>query len=202
MLFLLHKAGSPIATIAGSYPDSAVSVIESEKKLQAMHFWMRNPDYLAYEILEGTGRKALGPDWLNQVESLLDDDEPALRRYPMLRYLFGAYEPIDDSFSILAAAGLAVCVRVGAPGNVRQSKFFLLELGREQAERITVEYPELRWYPDRAGLVAQICAGRTGNELKDCQYKLSEYAQTGLGDQIQPITELVQERLTHARSGI
>lgn len=195
MLFLLDKAGSPVIAGGSATPAGAVAVIESEKKLQALHFWMRNPDYLAHEILDGVEQGTLELEWVGRAERLLEDDEPALRRYPMLRYLFGAFEPIDDAFSILAAPGLAKRLRSGAPGNVQRSAFYLLEPGREHATRIADEHPELQWYPERASLIAQVSAGRTGTELKKSQYQLAEYAHTDLGDQIQPIDDLVHAKL-------
>ena len=200
MLFLLDKAGSPVVPGGSATPAGAVAVIDSEKKLQALHFWMRNPDYLAYEILDGVEQGTLEVEWVAKAEQLLEDDEPVLRRYPMLRYLFGAFEPIDDSFSILAAPGLAKRLRYGAPGNVQRSAFYLLEPGREHAMRITDQHPELQWYPERAGLIAQVSAGRTGSDLKVSQYQLAEYARTELGDQIQPIDDLVHDKLEILRS--
>ena len=200
MLFLLDKAGLHPSSSGGAPPAGAVAVISSEKKLQALHFWMRNPDYLAYEILDGVERGVLDPQWIDRVVHLLEREEPALRRYPMLRYFFGAYEPIDDSFSILVAAGLAECRRFGTPGKVRQTKFILLELGREHARRIATDHPELRWYPERAGVVAEISGTRTGDMLKKSQYRLSEYAETALGDVIQPIDDVVYEKLEQLRN--
>lgn len=200
MLFLLDEAGTPVVPGGTAQPAEAVTVIESERKLQALHFWMRNPDYLAYEILEGVEQGTLDKEWIAKAENLLDDDEPALRRYPMLRYLFGAYEPIDDSFAILTAAGLAKRVRYGTSGNVRRSTFYLLQPGRDCAARIAEDYPELKWYPERAALIAQVSRGRTGTELKDSQYGLAEYAQTELGDLIQPIDGIVLAKLEQLRS--
>lgn len=199
MLFLLDKAGLPPSSSASVTPAEAVAVIASEKKLQALHFWMRNPDYLAYEILDGVEQEVLDPQWIDRAVQLLEGDEPALRRYPMLRHLFGAYEPIDDSFSILVTAGLAECRRVGTPGRVRQTSFFLLEFGRVHARRIVADYPELRWYPERAGVVAEVSGTRTGDMLKRCQYRLSEYAETALGDVIQPIDDIVYAKVEHLR---
>ena len=155
MLYLLDKAGTLVAPGGTAQPADAVAVIDSEMKLQALHFWMRNPDYLAYEILDrvekGTTRRRIGVD---RAEHLLGEDEPSLRRYPMLRCHFGAYEPIDVSLAILAAPGLARRVRHGSPGQ-RQSgpRSTCWKPGRELADEDRRRpYPELRWYPERAGI--------------------------------------------------
>ena len=48
ILFVIAKAGEPVKKTA---PAGTRVVIHAEKRLQALDFWMRNPDYLASEIL-------------------------------------------------------------------------------------------------------------------------------------------------------
>lgn len=200
MLFLLDRGGTPPARGSHAEKIEAVAVITSERKLQALHFWMRNPDYLAYEILSNVERGDLDGSWNDTVVALLDGDEPELRRYPMLRHRFGAYEPIDDSFSYLAAAGLAECHRSGAPGQVHRTDLYLLQAGRVVANRIIADHPELQWYGDRAALVAQVGGSLSGYAAKNRQYDLSQYAQTKLGDRIGSVADLVRQKMTALRS--
>jgi hypothetical protein len=47
LLTLLWVCGGPTG---GSDPPGMVSVIRSGKRLQALEFWLRNPDYLADEL--------------------------------------------------------------------------------------------------------------------------------------------------------
>lgn len=202
LLFLLDRAG--IAPAPGSHAEraGAVAVITSERKLQALHFWMRNPDYLACEILSNVEDGHLDRSWIETAEALLDGDEPELRKYPMLRYRFGAYEPIDDAFSYLAAASLAECHRSGAPGRVQRTDLYLLEAGRETANQIITDHPELRWYGDRAALVAQVAGSLSGYAAKNRQYEVSQYAQTELGNRIEPVADLVRQTLTDLRGRV
>ena len=200
MLFLLDKAGSLPAPGSHAQTVGAVAVIASEKRLQALHFWMRNPDYLAYEMLKCVERGELDSSWVDRAEKLLTGEEPELRRYPMLRHRFGAYEPIDDSFSFLVASGLAECHRIGNPGSVQQTTFYLLMPGRTLAQSITDDFPQLAWYPNRARVIAEISGDQSGSALKQRQYQLAEYAQTTLGDHIQPIAETVRESLEGLRA--
>lgn len=199
MLFLLDRAGSPPQRGTHAEAAGAVAVITAERKLQALHFWMRNPDYLAYEILCCIEVGRLDDGWIAAAEGLLDGDEPELHRYPMLRHRFGAYEPIDDSFSYLAAAGLAECHRSGAPGQVQRTDLYLLARGRDTANRIVSDHPELGWYSERADIVATVGRTLTGYAAKNRQYALSEYAQTQLGDRIQPVADVVRQKLQHLR---
>lgn len=199
MLFLLDRCGEPPAPGSHAAAVGAVAVITAEKKLQALHFWMRNPDYLAYEILSRVEAGDLDDGWVGRAEELLDGDEPELRLYPMLRHRFGAFEPIDDSFSYLAAAGLAECHRAGVAGQVQRTDLYLLAAGRQTAIAICEDYPDLRWYADRADLVAAVGQNLSGNAAKERQYALTEYAETQLGNRIQPIGDLVRVKLEALR---
>lgn len=201
MLFLLDRAGTPPPPGSHAAAAGAVAVITSERKLQALHFWMRNPDYLAYEVLCWVEGGQLGRQWIDTAENLLDGDEPDLHRFPMLRHRFGAYEPIDDSFSYLAAAGLAECHRSGAPGQVQRTDLYLLPAGRTTAQQILLDHVELQWYGERADLVAAVGKTASGYAAKNRQYSLAQYAETQLGDRIQPVSDLVRDKLEQLRAG-
>lgn len=51
ILHILRHAGENIRSRHGDVPATAVNVVKAEKRLQALDFWMRNPDYLAHELL-------------------------------------------------------------------------------------------------------------------------------------------------------
>lgn len=195
MLFLLDRCGRSPAPGSHAAEIGAVAVIAAEKKLQALHFWIRNPDYLAYEILCRVEEGDLDRTWFDHASELLDSEEPELRLYPMLRNRFGAFEPIDDAFSYLVAAGLAECYRMGSPGQVQRTDFYLLPAGRDAANRILRDEPDMHWYAVRADLVAAVGQSLTGNAAKERQYELSRYAETALGDRIQPIEDIARDKL-------
>lgn len=193
LLFLLDAAGVPVS--GSNVPPQAVKLVRSEKRLQAMDFWMRNPDYLAAEILLLAQTGVFTDADIPVARGLLDGGEPDLRRYPMVRYLFGAFEPIDDAFSMLITPGLATRRRVGNPQGRKSSYFYLLQAGADATERIVADDPDLRWYQDRARLVARVARGDSGNRLKERQYAHAEYAETQIGTRFAPITEIVRQRL-------
>lgn len=199
MLFLLDRCGEPPAPGSHAAAIGAVAVIRAEKKLQALHFWMRNPDYLAYEILCRIEAGEIEDSWVAKAEELLENHEPELRLYPMLRHRFGAFEPIDDSFSYLAAAGLAECHRSGAPGQVQRTDLYLLPAGREAVGKILSNEPDMQWYADRADLVAAVGRTLSGNAAKERQYEVSRYAETALGDRIQPVDDVARAKLAQLR---
>ena len=189
LLFILAHAGEP----AGDPPPEpgAVRVIWSQKRLQKMDFWMRNPDHLAhalldeYEVSEDAG-------WLRQAKAILNSDEPELRRDAMAKYLWGAYEPIDTGLAPLISYGLAVTRR--HPANRRRT-YFLLAKGAELAARIPREMAEATWYADRADLVGRLCEGRKGEDLARMQYMNPEYANAPNGETIASIANQVRARL-------
>lgn len=199
LLFLLGAGGVPVRDGA-HVPPNAVKVVRSEKRLQAMDFWMRNPDYLAAEILVLVESDDFPSSDVTIAEELVAGDEPDLRRYPMVRYLFGAFEPVDDAFSLLVTPGLATRRRTGRPDGRKSSFFYLLQAGADATVKIISDDPDLGWYQDRAELVARVAGTDSGNKLKLRQYAHLDYAVTQVGTRFSPITEVVRQRLADLRA--
>jgi len=194
LLFILDRAGKLASRGA---PDGCVKVIDAEMRIQAIDFWLRNPDYLAHELLDQyeAGRKADGSLFKTAIE-VMAGDEPDLRRMSMLRYLFGAYEALDDAMATLSLHGLAILKRnYKADGSaIAQSSFYLTEEGAAKALQLSTVAP-LKWYADRASLVAKVAGDRLGSALKKRQYEIAEYHSARHGRVIQPIKNQVAARL-------
>lgn len=178
-------------------PEGCVKVIDAEMRIQALDFWLRNPDYLAHELLDQyeAGRKTDRSLLMTAVE-VMSGDEPDLRRMSMLRYLFGAYEALDDAMATLSLHGLAILKRkYKADGSaIAQSSFFLTEDGAAKALQLSAVEP-LRWYADRTDLVAKVAGNRLGSALKKRQYEIAQYHNARYGRVIQPIKDQVAARL-------
>jgi len=114
----------------------------------------------------------------------------------MLRYLFGAYEALDDAMATLSLHGLAILKRkYKADGSaIAQSSFFLTEDGAAKALQLSAVEP-LRWYADRTELVAKVAGNRLGSALKRRQYEIAQYHNARYGRVIQPIKDQVAARL-------
>ncbi len=181
-------------------PVGAVAVLHSQVLLQKLDFWLRNPDYLADELISRFERDGNRED-LDLARQILDSDEPEVRSYPMLRYLFGAYEPLDEALSVLRTPGLVVLRRRGVPGRVTQHDYYLTESGREAAQNIVSDVPELAWYAERSELVADLAAGRRGSALRDIQYLQPEYADAEIGSCIVGIVDRARRRLNDTLAG-
>lgn len=183
-------------------PPNAVAVLRSESRLQKLDFWLRNPDYLADELLNDYERSGEQLP-LDLAGDILDSDEPEIYAIPMIRYLFGAFERLDRALSMLAAPRLVISVaRRSAGGNVVQDNYFLTAKGRDTAEEATRLYPELAWYTERALLVRALAeaTGHTALALRRRQYLQRDYAETPLGEIIPSIADRTRERLAQLRA--
>ncbi|MFJ9317919.1 hypothetical protein ACIRN4_27275 [Pimelobacter simplex] len=205
LLMLINEAAEAVSPedIAGDPRlEAAVGVVCTQVRLQKLDFWVRNPDYLANELLSEYVNGDQDPALLQMAGEILDSEEPELRRYPMLRYLFGAYEDLEEALAVLSQADLVVRRKKGRPGRVVQTNYFLLQAGRDLVARIRAEYQDLAWYSFRSALVVQLASGQGATELKDRQYVQEEYLHTPNGVRIPSITERARKRLADIRAGL
>ena len=193
ILFVIAKAGEPVNKNA---PDGACRVVHAEKRLQALDFWMRNPDYLASEILNQYEADPSKNELLKTAQKVMEGDEPDIRRLAMQRFMFGAWEALDDAIATLSLPGLVKMQRTfSADGSkIKQTSYYLTNQGAAKASELEAVDP-LDWYANRADVVAQIAGNRTGNQLKALQYKVAEYNDARHGSIIAPIRDEVEHRL-------
>lgn len=194
VLLIIDKAGKPPR--AASTPD-CVKVLEAEKRLQALDFWVRYPDYLAHEFLNRYETGGKEDQRLLQVASeIMDGPEPELRRLYMLRYLFGAFQVVDDALARLVSHGLVKRHRLLTPdgGKIRKTSYHLTEAGQRAALGMAAQAP-LNWYARRAELAAEIAGDDSGDKLKRRQYTVDAYGLQRWGRVIPPIDTEVRERL-------
>ncbi len=189
----------PAAPSADPALADVVAVMETQVKLQKLDFWVRNPDFLAATLLVDyeTSRE---PYLLQLAEEILTSEEPEVRRYPMVRYLFGAYEPLDDALAVLRSAGLVVRRKRGTPGHVAQHDYYLTARGRDAVDKILVGEPVFSYYVDRVKLVAALTEGLGGTQLKARQYLHEEYRDTPIRSRIGSIAEQTRARLTELQA--
>jgi hypothetical protein len=191
VLFLLRHCGT---TPGPAAPAGALSEMRSQLRLQALDFWLRNPDYLADELLNN--ERAEDPELVEAARNILEDREPEIRRLPMTKYLFGAYEPLDDILAPLVTYGLVQYAASAGQARVREHDYWFMEDGEEFVRELLAAAPEVfDWYEERAKLIARVAGSDGGGALKQRQYQQEEYAGTPNTRLIEPITERVRERL-------
>lgn len=201
ILLLIDGACDPPSQVDLADPGlaGAVGVVRAQVKLQKLDFWLRNPDYLADELLtdyESSGELQL----LTRAEEILNSEEPEVRCYPMLRHHFGAYEPLEDALAVLRSAGLVIRRRRGTVQRVRQHDYFLMPSGRAVAAEITSTYPVFQYYVDRVKLVLALAGESGGSELKARQYLQREYAEAEMGSRIGSVSGRARARLARLRA--
>ena len=192
LLACIDAAALPVAD--QRWGESVVAVLRGQSRLQALDFWMRNPDYLANELVTEFERNE-GAELLTLAQQILNSREPDLRRLPMIRYHFGAFEPLDNPLAILRAADLIRIQREGIPGQIREHIYLLTARGRAAMNELAAAAPEIAWYKERAAVVVRVAGDAGGKALKDRQYLQQEYAATEMKHVIAPITDRVHKRL-------
>jgi hypothetical protein len=194
LLFIIAYGGTSTDEATSGVP-GAVAKLATATRLHALDFWVRNPDYLAYEILTMVQAGDLDRAYLPMVERIFDDGEPDLRLFPMLRWRFGAYEGVDDALALLRAHGLIAIRRTGSLKKISRHSYYLLEVGRRRSEELLAEAPELGWYRDRAQLAASVAGATPGPQLKLRQKEQAEYMDAQLGTYIPSIVGRATELL-------
>lgn len=190
LLFVLSEGSQLLREPIGN----ATHIFRGEARLHALDFWMRYPDYLASELLERFERGGGAGD-LSLARFIMSSDEPDLRRLPMVRYFFGAFDPIDNAISILKSRALVTITGRKSGENVIETNFLVYPKAFEVCEAAVRTAPVLQWYRDRAKVVCDLAGPDTGGALKARQYKRSQYAETKRGSLIPSIADDVRKRL-------
>lgn len=190
LLYILVRGSEQIS----NHPDGYVGFFDGKAKLHALDFWVRYPDFLAYELLnkyDETGEEK----YLLKAENIIHDQEPDLRSIPMIRYRFGAFENLHESLSLLVSKGLVYQDGDKSDETIIAYYYYITPLSVQLVDDVTAEFPSLAWYDERAKLVKEIAGSLGGSALKERQYKHMSYATTQLGTQIPSIKNEVISRL-------
>ena len=195
MLFILYFCRDNLVQAIPMFedPDTPLSYIESETKIQKIDFWIRYPDHLSYALLLGCkpgGDLTMQRDEIKGVvQRIFHDNEPTLRNVPMPKYLRGAYEPIDRVMAFLTSRSLAFCRVMDARSRKR---FILTKKGGAVIEAIQKECPQTAWYVTRCRLVQEYFGHLNGLELRNMQYIQKDYKAARYFDDIVRIEPEVQ----------
>jgi hypothetical protein len=199
LLLLIDTSAKPVPEHLTA-PAQAVGVVRTQVRLQKLDFWLRYPDYLAFELMNEYEAAPEETGLLDLAEEILSSEEPDLRRFPMLRHRFGAFEELDEALSPLVEKGLVSKDQVLGENRVAEHLYFLLARGREVAGHLAQDAPALQWYITRTKLLVAMVDGLGGTQLKNRQYLLKDYADTTIGQHIAPITGQARDRLSRLRA--
>lgn len=176
-------------------PEDYSECIESETKLQKIDFWVRYPDHLAAALLSecetnpNIGQKK---EEIKQViREIYKNEEPTIRWVPMLKYLRGAYEQLDDVMAFLDSRELA-SRKIIESGH--RTRYFLTHKGSQAVMDILNFCNESKWYSDRCKLIASNFAHLNGFEIREMQYLQGNYADIPPRKMIEQINQEVRIR--------
>ncbi|WP_246657623.1 hypothetical protein [Cohaesibacter sp. CAU 1516] len=175
--------------------EECVKVFSAEKRLMAMDFLVRYPDYLADALLDVVETEG-DVELLEKVVGIFDADEPSVRLVRMVRWKRGAYENIEDALSLLSYYGLVRSMQLkGEDGKVRRYEYQISSKAVAFLDKCVTDHPRLVWYRERMMLVMRVASNKSGSKLKDWQYEHPTYGQTLHGDLIPSIRGEVEKRL-------
>lgn len=174
-----------------------IKVFQSEVKIQKIDFLIRYPDYLSYELIEKakTDSSVNRDEIKNIIKEIFLTKEPEVRREEMLKFLYGAWEEIDDIILFLKALNLInfECKK-NIAGRPYDKTYYITTEGKNIIEnRIIPNLKAAQWYINRCLLIKRFFGDMRGTELKISQYKHQEYRETSLGSYISAITDKVKE---------
>ena len=192
LLFIL-EAGAETET---EPTDTVVKRFRAEKRLMAMDFLVRYPDYLADALLDRY-QETQDPELLIEVQKIFDTDEPSIRLVRMVRWHHGAYQNVEEALSTLSYYGLIQPMQFKSEdGKVRHYEYLISPKALTFLSTCVEEYKDLGWYRDRLKLVMRVATGKSGTAMKEWQYEHPAYAATVQGDFIPSIRDQVHKRLS------
>jgi hypothetical protein len=189
ILFILNFFSKPYRNVN---EPNRVKIFETEVRIQKIDFLLRNPDYLAYEILSliKEGKLKKDGEVKTIVENIFKNNEPIIRKQEMERFFFGAFEDLDDIIAFLKAFGfIEFESEKNVAGKIIGKKYFLTKFGKERISKGISEIPSIEWYEARCELIYRFFGSMSGNELKIRQYQIKKYKDTPLNQYIEGIED-------------
>lgn len=192
LLFIL-VAGSVQVDPKDRRPETQ-RVFMGEKRLMAIDFLIRYPDYLADELLD-LYEKSRETALLTAVQNIFDNNEPDIRQVSMVRWRRGAFQNIETALAILDARMLVKSKKKVLGGGRTRYDYFLGPQAAEFLKQAVRDVPSVRWYQERVALAMRVAEYRSGSQLKEEQYEHDEYRNTAFGAVIPSIKDRVLRRL-------
>lgn len=181
---------------AEDYSDNTNSsykkLFKSEVRIQKIDFLLRNPDYLAFELLNiAKSDNSKSYEIKVIVKDIFKTEEPTIRRLEMERFFFGAYEDIDDVIGFLKSIGfIDFSSKKNSELKTVEKRYFITEKAIKKMESIS-SFSSLEWYIERCLLVKRYFGDCTGTQLKIAQYQIAEYRDTSYNSYIGSIQGMV-----------
>jgi hypothetical protein len=196
ILLILYFFGEPLNDPARH---DAVRIFKTESRIQKIDFLIRNPDYLAYELLL-LARST--PSKMEEIKiivrEIFNNQEPVLRRMEMERFFFGAYEDIDDVILFLKSIGfIQFSSKKSSDFKTIDKQYFVTTVAEQKILMNLTDLPKIQWYSNRCRMIHHYFGDLSGNQLKIAQYQIEEYRNTSYKDFIGDIENLTKTEFTN-----
>ncbi len=174
-------------------------VLRTEYYIQKLDFLLRNPDYLCCELLTEIDENRITIHEEKEhikgiIKFIFDSREPVLRRIPMDRFFYGAYESLDEVESFLTATDFLRVRPQGTADRVQIKNYYLTEKGYLYVKEELSRIQEVDWYNKRCMIIKQYLGHVKASDLKSRQYSHDVYNQAKWGSTIPTVIEVVRER--------
>lgn len=169
-------------------------IFKSEVRIQKIDFLIRNPDYLAYELLAIAKKSTNSRDEIKPIiKGIFQTGEPQLRRLEMERFFFGAYEDIDDVIAFLKSIDfIGFSSKKSSDLKTIEKQYYITNYALNKVSKELVDLPALQWYVERCELIKKYFGDLSGSQLKVSQYEIDEYRNTSFKKFIGDISETVK----------
>ena len=171
-------------------------LFRSEIKIQKIDFYIRNPDYLAYELLNiATHDGSQKNDIKNIIRNIFKHREPVLRRLEMEKFFYGAFEDLDDVICFLDSIGfIKFSSEKASDLKTIEKKYYITEHAINKVQDSLNSLAALQWYVQRCQLIKRFFGELKGTKLKDMQYQIDEYRKTSYKEYIGNIQNLAKKK--------
>ncbi|PSK92220.1 hypothetical protein [Taibaiella chishuiensis] len=192
IFFILYYFSEPF--VDPERPD-VVKIFRTETRIQKIDFLLRNPDYLAYELLlQAKANESKRSEVKNIVRKIFNDKEPSLKRLEMEKFFFGAYEDIDDVVAFLKGIKfIDFTSRKSSDFKTIDKQYFIMKAAEEKLKMAFTGMPGIQWYEDRCNLIVRFFGDLSGSQLKVNQYRVDEYRDTSYRQYIGTIEQMVKD---------
>lgn len=155
-------------------------LFKSEVRIQKIDFLLRNPDYLAYELLNIARKENTKSFEIKGiVKDIFKSNEPVIRRLEMERFFFGAYEDVDDVIGFLKSVDfIDFSSKKSNDLKTIEKQYFITSTAINKMENNISTLVSLQWYVNRCLLIKKYFGDLTGTQLKVAQYQIDEYRDT------------------------
>lgn len=180
----------------GTEQPKCCKVLHTEVKIQKLDFLLRNPDYLAYELLELLENEGIDRTEIRDViKDIFAEKEPEVRRLEMEKFFFGAYEDIDQVIAFLVSCGFIQYVsQCDKKLRVINKSYFVTREADNKMKENLKSIDALNWYVMRCSLIKRYFGDYSGTKLKALQYQIDEYKNTSYKEYISDIQALVKQK--------